>query len=154
MSDPSFNPTQSFEIEIKKEIRKRIKYTGWDFKLAHSLLWISIIASFCSSIIIASNNETINKIFVAIIAGIPGLVIVIDKTFDFAKRSAWDVMYTIDLQELKNDYDFGKIDAYTAAQRLQGIIRRNEALFLKIGFFSEENRPQDKADSTTVSNNQ
>lgn len=69
----------SFKENLNKEIKKRIRYTSWDFKLAHTLLWLSILASFSSAIIIASDKKKIDNIYIAIIAGTPGLVIVIEK---------------------------------------------------------------------------
>jgi len=131
--------TQSFESEINKELQKRIKSVGRDSALSHTILWVSIIASFASAIMVASGQQIfINNIWLAIIAGIPGLVVLVDKTFDFARRSSSGIMYKIELQELKNDYEFGKINAYRAAQRLQEIIRRHESSFLKIGFLTGE----------------
>ncbi|MBX3238532.1 MAG: hypothetical protein KIT80_07065 [Chitinophagaceae bacterium] len=125
---------QSFELEIKKELKKRGKFVFWDSTLAHCVLWLSIIASFASSVMVASGQQFFsNHIWLAIIAGIPGLVVLVEKTFDFSKRSATGILYKIELQELKNDYDFGKINAYRAAQRLQEIIRRHESSVLKVG---------------------
>ncbi len=125
---------QSFELEIAKELKKRVKSIFWDSILAHSILWLSIIASFASAIMVASGQQIFtNNIWLAIIAGIPGLVVLLDKTFDFSKRSASGTLYKIELQELKNDYDFGTINAYRAAQRLQEIVRRHESSVLKLG---------------------
>ncbi|MBX2924537.1 MAG: hypothetical protein KF746_20215 [Chitinophagaceae bacterium] len=131
--------TQSFESEIGKELKKRVKAIGRDSSLAHIILWVSIIASFASAIMVASGQKIFeNNIWLAIIAGIPGLVVLVDKTFDFARRSSSGIMYKIELQELKNDYEFGKINAYRAAQRLQEITRRHESSFLRIGFLTGE----------------
>ena len=132
--------TQAIKDELIKEIKKRKKWEKGDFQLAHFFIWFSILASFSSSIIIAAGDIGINKIIVAIIAGIPGLVVVVDKTFEFARRSAWDTMYKIDMQELKDDVDFGKIDGYAAAKKLREITRRNESAYLKIGFFSQKSK--------------
>lgn len=131
--------TQSFESEIGKELKKRVKRIVWDSSLAHCVLWVSIIASFASAIMVASGQKIFeNNIWLAIIAGIPGLVVLLEKTFDFARRSSSGIMYKIELQELKNDYDFGKITAYRAAQKLQEITRRHESSFLRIGFLAAE----------------
>jgi len=131
--------TQSFESEINKELQKRVKSISRDSSLAHIILWVSIIASFASAIMVASGQQIfINNIWLAIVAGIPRLVVLLDKTFDFARRSSSGIMYKIELQELKNDYDFGKINAYRAAQRLQEITRRHESSFLKVGFLAGE----------------
>ncbi|MBN8789288.1 MAG: hypothetical protein J0I84_19575 [Terrimonas sp.] len=131
--------TQSFELEINRELQKRVKSIRRDSSLAHIILWVSIIASFASAIMVASGQQIfVNNIWLAIVAGIPGLVVLLDKTFDFARRSSSGIMYKIELQELKNDYDFGKINAYRAAQRLQEITRRHESSFLRVGFLSAE----------------
>ncbi len=131
--------TQSFELEIESALKKRVKFIFWDSTLAHCVLWLSIIASFASSIMVASGQQIFaNNIWLAIIAGIPGLVVLLEKTFDFSKRSASGILYKIELQELKNEYAFGKIDAYRAAQRLQEIIRRHESSALKTGFSASE----------------
>lgn len=130
---------QSLELEIGKELKKRTKNIVRDSTLSHAILWVSIIASFASAIMVASGQKIfVNNIWLAIIAGIPGLVVLLDKTFDFSRRSASGTMYKIELQELKNDYDFGKINAYRAAQRLQEIIRKHESSFLKVGFLASE----------------
>lgn len=132
---------QSLELEIGKELKKRTKNITRDSTLAHAILWVSIIASFASAIMVASGQKIfVNNIWLAIIAGIPGLVVLLDKTFDFSRRSASGTMYKIELQELKNDYDFGKINAYRAAQRLQEIIRKHESSFLKVGFLAASER--------------
>lgn len=131
--------TQSFESEIAKELKKRLKSIARDSSLAHIILWVSIITSFASAIMVASGQQIFeNNIWLAIIAGIPGLVVLVDRTFDFARRSSSGIMYKIELQELKNDYDFGKVNAYRAAQRLQEITRRHESSFLRIGFLAAE----------------
>lgn len=131
--------TQSLELEIDKELKKRIRNIARDSSLAHIILWVSIIASFASAIMVASGQQIfVNNIWLAIIAGIPGLVVLLDKTFDFARRSSSGIMYKIELQELKNDYDFGKINAYRAAQKLQEITRRHESSFLRVGFLASE----------------
>jgi hypothetical protein len=136
--DNNLDPSHAFKEELLNEIRKRKKYEDWDFKLAHFFLWLSIFASFSSAIIIAAGDINIPKILVAIIAGVPGLVVVIDKSFDFARRTAWDTMYKIDMQELQDDVDYGKMDTYKAAKRLREISRRHESAFLKIGFFAKD----------------
>ena len=68
--------TQSFESEINKELQKRVKSISRDSSLAHIILWVSIIASFASAIMVASGQQIfINNIWLAIVAGIPGLVV-------------------------------------------------------------------------------
>lgn len=141
---------QSFEQEIQRELKKRVKNIFWDSTLGHTILWLSIIASFASAIMVASGQEIFtNPIWLAIIAGIPGLVILVQKTFDFAGRSESGTFYRIELKELKNEYDFGKINAYKAAQKLQEIIRRHESAMMKMNM-SNVHTPQYVAEPAVV----
>lgn len=130
------DPTQSFKDELSKTIERRKKYEGWDFKLSHAFIWLSILASFSSSIIIAHGVKKKHEIWISVISGIPGLIVIIDKTFDFARRTAWGTMYKIDLQKLKDKVDFKKIDIYEASKELRELNRRHESSFLKIGFLA------------------
>ncbi len=129
--------------EINNEIEKRQYYGSWNFRLVHILLWVSILTSFASAIIVAAGikEDVIPSLWVAIIAGIPGLVISIEKTFDFGRRSSWDIMYEIELKELRDDLIFKKTEPYEAAKKLREIIRRNETAFSKIGFLAS-NQPE------------
>lgn len=135
MSNNNIDPSQTIKEELSKAIKKRSFYEFWDLRLAHFFLWFSVIASFTSAIVIASGDVQIPKIWIAVIAGIPGLVVVIERTFDFSKRSAWGTIFKIELQEVQDDLLFGKIDSYTASRKLREISQRNEILFLRIGSF-------------------
>jgi len=99
------NTTQNHDLqnEVSKKIKHTRRFESMDFRLAHIFLWISILASFTSTIVVASGVEEKYKIIFAIIAGVPGLVILIDKTFDFKKRAVWGAMLRIDLEELNDD---------------------------------------------------
>jgi hypothetical protein len=138
MDHENLDPIKEFKHELNQEIQRRKKYINFDFSLAHFFFWLSIIASFTSAIIIAGDYLKEYKIIVSVIAGIPGLVVAIDKTFDFARRAAWGTMYKIDLQELKNDIDFGNVDIHKGSRSLREIMRKNESAFFRIGFFAKE----------------
>src|SRR5690554_3938908 len=82
MEGSNFDSNKNYlQLEIEKEIKHRKFYEKLDLRLAHIFLWVSILASFGSSIIIAADVD-IGKLVVAIIAGVPGLVVLIDKSFD------------------------------------------------------------------------
>lgn len=142
-----------FELELKKLIKHRTKYESVDFKLSHSFVWLSILTSFLSSILVAANVEILKtcKIPLAILAGLPGLCVIIEKTFDFANRSFWGTMYKIDLQELQDAIEFGKIDKYEASKKMREIIQKNESDFIKIGSFFK--REKTVRQQTTNTNN-
>ena len=113
--------TSDSAMELRKEIEQLLKqrktYITMDFSLAHLFLWASILASFASSIIIAS-EANLNRLVIAIIAGVPGLIILIEKSFDFSKRAMWGAMYKIELEKLRYDLVFGKNDPYKISSRL------------------------------------
>jgi hypothetical protein len=144
MADTLLDPAQELLKEIEKSIKHRRKYELMDFRLAHIFLWASLIASFASSIIIASGLQTEkNKIFIAIIAGIPGLIILVDKTFDFATRAVWGATFRIELEELKDKLSFKKIDPYDASKEYRELSKRYELAYAKIGFFAK-NKAEEK----------
>jgi len=132
------NTEQDLQNEITNKIKRRRKFELMDYRLAHLFLWISILASFVSTISVASGKIGDLKIYFAVIAGIPGLVIVIDKTFDFKRSAVWGTMFRIELEELKDDFTFKKIDSYQVAKKLREIERKFESSNSKIGFFSRK----------------
>lgn len=145
------DPVIGLQSEIEKEIKHRKTYESMDFKLAHIFLWVSILASFGASIIIAagatlSKDTSVNKIIIAIIAGIPGLVILIDKSFDFAKRAVWGAIYRIELEELKDELVFKKIDPYDSSKKFREIKKRNELAYSRIGSFAQKKQDQKDAE--------
>ena len=143
MNQNDVNTEQELQNEISKKIKHRRRFEVMDFRLAHLFLWVSILASFISTIAVASGVKEENKILIAVIAGIPGLVILIDKTFDFKRRSVWGAMFRIELEDLKDKFAFKKGDPYLVAKKLREIERKFELLYSEIGFFAQEKRPQD-----------
>ena len=125
--------------EIEKKIKHRRRFELMDFRLAHIFLWVSILASFISTIVIASGESYVHEILFSVIAGIPAIVILIDKNFDFKRRSVWGAKFRIELEDLKDDLVFNKVDAYTAAKKLREIERKFESLYSEIGFFFQKN---------------
>jgi hypothetical protein len=131
---------EALEEKVSKMIFWRKIFQWGDFTLAHTFIWVSVLASFASSIIIATKTEAIEPWQVAIIAGIPGLVIIIEKTFNFTKRSVWGTMYTLELEELKDEIIHRKSEPFELAKKLTTIKRMNELRFIRIGFFSQQKK--------------
>lgn len=126
-----------FINELEKELNKRRRYITMDFILAHLFVWLSVIASFFSAILIAEDTSKPSSISLAIIAGIPGLVVVVEKSFDFAGRYVWGIMYKLEIQDLIDEVKFQHIEIFDATKKLRDIIRRNELGFSKFGFFTK-----------------
>lgn len=143
MEQNTIDPALEVKREIEQQIKKRKKYIGMDFSLAHFFLWVSILASFTSSILIAAGVNW-DRIVVAIIAGIPGLVILIEKSFDFAKRASWGALYKVELEQLKYDLIFERVEPYDVSKRLVEIEAKYEIEFSKIGFFAKK-KPIDQS---------
>jgi flagellar biosynthesis protein FlhB len=142
MNQPISNPEQELQTEIAGKIKHRRKFEVMDFRLAHIFLWVSILASFTSTIIVAFGVPVGKEILFAVIAGVPGLIILIDKTFDFKKRAVWGAMFRIELEDLKDEFVFKKGDPYEIAKKLRQIERKYELLYSEIGFFSQKKEPK------------
>lgn len=124
--------------ELTKKIKHRRKFEVMDFRLAHIFLWLSIIASFASSITIASGIPTGKNILFATIAGVPGLIILIDKTFDFKRRAIWGAMFRIALEDIKDDLVFRSGEPSMIVKHLRETERDFENKYAEIGFFLQK----------------
>ncbi len=85
----------------------------WNFIFYQIVLGISIIASFISAIVAASN--LVSPIIVAILAALPGTVIVIDRGFMFSSRWRWHNTMSTKLLALEQRLLF---DAETSAKEI------------------------------------
>ena len=143
--------SQEVKKELKKELRLRSRWEMIDFYLAHIFLWISITASFSSAIFVAQGMYMFgSKFWTAVISGIPGLVIIVDKTFDFARRASWGSMYKIELLQLKDDFEFGTIEPQKAAKKFRALMKKHTIYFQRIGFFSGRKDSPTKDDELEV----
>jgi hypothetical protein len=70
------------------------------FIIAQIFLWLAIMASFGAAI--ASATGSVSPIIIAVLAAIPGTVIVIDRSFSFARRSSWHHLMRARLEQLEN----------------------------------------------------
>ena len=137
MTRPALSPRETLRLEIENVTRHTRRFEKMDFWLAHVFLWTSLIASFAATILVASNVD-IKKWCLALIAGIPGLVVAIDKSFEFGKRALWGESYRIALEELKDELSFEKSEPYVVAQKLRVVKRKFAESYTTIGFFTQK----------------
>ena len=90
---------ESLLQELEADIIHHEKWEGRDFGWAQVFVWIGIVTSIVASLH-AAGAFTIDKIYGAVIAAIPGAVLVIDKTFKFAARASWHALYRASLKAL------------------------------------------------------
>ena len=96
---PSKQPITLLD-EIEQDIDHHTKWEGRDFSSAQIFLWIGIVASVAASLHAAGAFAIDNKLCGAVLAAIPGVVLIIDKTFKFAARASWHALYRASLKSL------------------------------------------------------
>lgn len=139
MYNDNSDPRHNLWMEIQKEKAKLKRIQWWDHRLAHSITWISVLASFTATIMVAFKKELCDKsILTAVIAGIPGLMIAIDKAFDFGRRSHWDIMFEIGLQKILDEIELTETDTFELAKKYRELRESFESSYFKIGFFSHK----------------
>ena len=103
------------------------KWDRWDFILAQGFLWPAILSSFVSAIVVAAGEMP--KMFAALLAAIPATVIVVDRSFSFARRSKWHSLMYLRLDELVNDLQFRGRPTDEVAAKLSKLRLEMEASF-------------------------
>ncbi len=102
------------ELEIEKDLKKHARWQSHDFIVAQALMWMGIITSAVSALQAAGVMAMPNWAG-AVFATIPGIVIVVDKTFKYSARSSWHAIYCTSLRALRRDLrDRGVSKADTA----------------------------------------
>lgn len=135
-NDPS-DPRYNLWPEIQKETAKIKRTRWWDHRLACSITWISILTSFIATISIAFQPNTHTPfLLIAILAGIPGLMIAIDKAFEFGKRASWGTSFEIELQKILDEIELTNTDTHELAKKYRELRKTFESNYFKIGFFS------------------
>ena len=90
------------KIETRKSHNE--KWAGYDFTLAQTFLWLAILSSFSTAILAAA--EAVSKLLLGFFAAIPGLAIVVEKNFSFARRARWHWEMVAKLDQLSNQLRF------------------------------------------------
>jgi hypothetical protein len=80
------------QTEIHDMLNHHSQWGGHDFNVAQGLLWLGILASGFGSLA-AGGVISLPRPLSAAIAAIPGLVLLLDKTFKHSARSSWHAMY-------------------------------------------------------------
>jgi hypothetical protein len=105
---------QTPKADLIKKISARIahdeKWAKTDFLCAQIFVWLTILASFFTAILAAT--EKVSPLLVAFLAAIPGTVIVVEKSFSFGKRARWHWEMVATLEGLLNSllYEEASID--------------------------------------------
>jgi len=103
--------------KIKKRQSRDAAWGRWDFIIAQCFLWVAIAASFGTAIVLAVADK-MPTLSTAIFAAVPGVVIVIERTFSFSRRSRWHRELFLRLDELVNDLEFRDASVEEVAKRL------------------------------------
>ena len=88
------------ESEIQGGLEEHGKWQSHDFVTAQVLLWCAIGATVFGGLIAGGVIELPYKWLSALIASIPGAVLMVDRTFKYAARSAWHAIYSVRLRDL------------------------------------------------------
>lgn len=81
------------------------KWGKFDFILAQLFVWLAILASFLTAILTAA-DQVQEKLVLALLTAIPGTVIVIEKSFSFARRARWHWEMIARLEQFSNQLEF------------------------------------------------
>jgi hypothetical protein len=97
---------ETFEIILKdgrsgsiEDTEHHKKWERRDFPLAQIFVWVGIVTSVAASLH-AAGAFTLEKLSAAVLAAIPGAVLVVDRTFKFAARASWHAVYRASLKAL------------------------------------------------------
>ena len=88
--------------EIECKVKHHQVWEGRDFAWAQIFVWAGLIASTASSLY-AGKVFDVDPRFAAVVAAVPGLVIVVDKIFKFLIRSQWHARFRIELDGLRRE---------------------------------------------------
>lgn len=90
------------KIETRKSHSE--KWAGYDFTLAQTFLWLAILSSFSTAILAAAVE--VPKLVLGFLAAIPGLAILVEQNFSFARRARWHWEMVAKLDQLSNQLRF------------------------------------------------
>lgn len=106
------------KIETRKSYDD--KWAGRDFTLAQAFLWLAILSSFCTAILAAA--DAVPKLLLGFLAAIPGMAILVDRNFSFARRARWHWEMVAKLDQLINKLQFEGAKVEDVAKQL-GVLR-------------------------------
>jgi hypothetical protein len=117
-------------IEERTALRNRLvehrmrneKWGRISFYIAQTFAWLTVVASFAAAVLSAGGLLTDHRFLVAVLAAIPGAVIVVDKRFAFAKRAQWHNVLGARVERIENALLFEGKSVRDASQELSGLL--------------------------------
>jgi|CXWL01.1.fsa_nt_gi hypothetical protein len=101
---------------IEERRKENYFWAKWNFITAQLFLWLAIVSSFLAAILTA--NGEIPKFTLALLVAIPGVVIVIDKTFSFSRRALWNMDNAAKYEQLYNQLKFEAVEIKEVSKKL------------------------------------
>lgn len=127
----SSDPTNPKATELAQLIATRrandAKWAQRNFMVAQTFMWLAIIASFGTAI--ASATAKVSPIVIAIFTAIPGTVILIDKSFSFARRAQWHYLMRAKLEQFENALRFEGASVDATSKSLSSLVIEMEQAF-------------------------
>ncbi len=121
--------------QLLKEIEARIaldnRYAWRHLRIATALIWIAVLASFGSVIVIAIG--TVPSLITGVLAGIPGFVILLERNFLFDSRWRWHNAVETELKGLVNALKFENGKTEEVSKQYSKIMIEMEGKYPRIG---------------------
>jgi hypothetical protein len=116
---------------LLKEITSGREYNSrWgcqNFWIAQAQGWVALVASFGSGIAAAYAHTP--RIIVAIIAAVPGALILLDRNFAFARRAQWHWLLEDKVRELEHALKYQKAEISETSKRYASLMTKMEESF-------------------------
>jgi len=112
------------EITTQKE--HDCRWAMQTFSFAQVQGWVAVVASFGSAIAATAHAP---RIIVAIIAAVPGAVILLDRNFAFARRAQWHWLLEDKVRELEHALKYQKAEISETSKRYASLMTKMEESF-------------------------
>lgn len=118
------------------------KWARVDFMLAQLFVWLAILSSFLTAILAVA--DVVPKLVLAMLAAIPGAVILVDKSFSFARRARWHWDMVAKLDQFSNQLQFEDAKVEEVSKRLGEFRFEMEAKFPAMSVEGLSDKPPGK----------
>jgi len=112
--------------EIDKDIARRQKFETRDFMVTEYLGWGSILLGTASGI---SGAFSAPGGLIAVFGALAGLLVAVDKAFNFSKRSIWNGEYKLSLKEVRYKLELSSNDPAVIATDYNKVRKEWESKF-------------------------
>jgi hypothetical protein len=117
--------------DLPSDLEQKRGYTnGWaklDAAIAYVLFMLAILASFGTTLL--ASVPDISRLAIALVAAIPGVVILFDRTFSFARRADWFYLYHVEVEALIRELRDQGVPPAEVSTKLSELARRMEGVF-------------------------